>query len=50
MLSPVLAAIAVLIKLDTRGPVLFRQRRHGFNNEEVRVWKFRSMYADQLDV
>jgi polysaccharide biosynthesis protein PslA len=43
---PVMAALAVLIRLDSPGPVLFRQRRHGFNNEEIVVWKFRSMRHD----
>ena len=43
--APVMAVIAVLIKLDSPGPALFRQRRHGFNNEEIIVWKFRSMRA-----
>ena len=42
-LSPLMAAIAVAIKLDSPGPVFFRQRRHGFNSEEILVWKFRSM-------
>jgi Undecaprenyl-phosphate glucose phosphotransferase len=41
--APVMAAIAVAIKLDSKGPIFFRQRRHGFNNEEILVWKFRSM-------
>ena len=40
---PLLAFIALLIKLDSRGPVLFRQRRHGFNHREFRVIKFRTM-------
>jgi Undecaprenyl-phosphate glucose phosphotransferase len=40
---PAMAALALAIKLDSPGPVLFRQRRHGFNNEEILVWKFRSM-------
>jgi Undecaprenyl-phosphate glucose phosphotransferase len=40
---PLMAAIALAIKLDGPGPVFFRQRRHGFNNEEILVWKFRSM-------
>jgi Undecaprenyl-phosphate glucose phosphotransferase len=40
---PAMALIALAIKLDSPGPVLFRQRRHGFNNEEILVWKFRSM-------
>jgi Undecaprenyl-phosphate glucose phosphotransferase len=43
---PLMAAIAVAIKLDSPGPVFFRQRRHGFNNEEILVWKFRSMRAN----
>ena len=49
LLSPVMLAIAIAVKLDSRGPVLFRQKRHGFNNEEIEVFKFRSMYSDQLD-
>ena len=47
--SPVMIATAIAIKLDSKGPVLFKQKRHGFNNEEVDVFKFRSMYADQCD-
>ena len=49
-LSPVLLATALAIKLDSKGPVLFKQKRYGFNNELVEVYKFRSMYADKLDV
>src|SRR6185312_15832747 len=48
-LSPLMALVAVLIKLDSKGPVLFKQRRHGFNNEIVEVYKFRSLYVDQTD-
>lgn len=47
--SPVMLAAAVAIKLDSRGPVFFRQKRYGFNNELINVWKFRSMRTDQLD-
>jgi Undecaprenyl-phosphate glucose phosphotransferase len=43
LLSPFLVIVALAIKLDSRGPVLFRQTRHGFNNEPIRVLKFRSM-------
>jgi Undecaprenyl-phosphate glucose phosphotransferase len=43
LLFPLLAIVAILIKLDSRGPVLFRQTRHGFNNEPIQVLKFRSM-------
>jgi Undecaprenyl-phosphate glucose phosphotransferase len=43
LLSPLFAMVALSIKLDSRGPVLFRQTRHGYNNEPIRVLKFRSM-------
>jgi Undecaprenyl-phosphate glucose phosphotransferase len=46
---PLMALVAVAIKLDSPGPVFFRQRRHGFNNEEILVWKFRSMRAEAAD-
>ena len=46
---PVLAAVALAIRLDSPGPILFRQRRHGFNNEDITVWKFRSMRDDMRD-
>jgi Undecaprenyl-phosphate glucose phosphotransferase len=44
LVSPILALIAVMIKLDSPGPVIFRQKRVGFNNEVFSVLKFRSMY------
>jgi Undecaprenyl-phosphate glucose phosphotransferase len=40
---PLFAIIALLIKIDSPGPALFRQRRHGFNHREFRVIKFRTM-------
>lgn len=43
LLSPLLLIVAALIKLDTPGPVLFRQKRLGFNNDVIEVLKFRSM-------
>ena len=48
-LTPVMIATAIAIKLDSKGPVFFRQKRYGFNNELVEVFKFRSMYADLSD-
>jgi Undecaprenyl-phosphate glucose phosphotransferase len=45
VLAPVLAAIAIAIKLDSPGPVLFRQLRHGYNRSLFRVYKFRTMTA-----
>jgi len=47
--SPVMLATAIAIKLDSRGPVIFKQKRHGFNNEVIDVFKFRSMYTEQCD-
>jgi Undecaprenyl-phosphate glucose phosphotransferase len=47
--TPVMALIAIAIKLDSPGPVLFRQKRFGFNNERIDVFKFRSLYHDQAD-
>lgn len=49
LLAPVMAAIALAIRLSGRGPVLFKQKRYGFNNELIEVYKFRSMYADRCD-
>ncbi len=47
--APVLAAVALAVRLDSPGPIFFRQRRHGFNNEEIVVWKFRSMRIETQD-
>ncbi|MBZ8132510.1 undecaprenyl-phosphate glucose phosphotransferase [Afifella sp. IM 167] len=49
LLSPVLLAVAIAVKLDSRGPVFFRQHRYGFNNELIGVFKFRSMYTEMTD-
>jgi Undecaprenyl-phosphate glucose phosphotransferase len=46
---PVMAIIAIAIKLDSRGPALFKQKRYGFNNDLIEVYKFRSMYVDSAD-
>lgn len=45
--SPVLLAVAIAIKLDSPGPVFFRQERMGWTGEVFRIWKFRSMYVHQ---
>jgi Undecaprenyl-phosphate glucose phosphotransferase len=42
--APFLALIALAIKLDSRGPVVFQQARYGFNNEIISVYKFRTMH------
>lgn len=43
LIAPILLAIAVLVKLDSPGPVIFRQRRYGLDGEQIVVYKFRSM-------
>ena len=48
--APLMLLIAVAIKLDSRGPVFFRQTRYGFNNNLIKVWKFRTMYHHMTDV
>jgi Undecaprenyl-phosphate glucose phosphotransferase len=46
---PILVITAIAIKLDSKGPIFFKQKRYGFNNDLIEVYKFRSMYADQAD-
>jgi Undecaprenyl-phosphate glucose phosphotransferase len=48
--APVMLVVAAAIRLESRGPVIFKQRRYGFNNELVEVFKFRSMFTDLSDV
>ena len=45
LLAPVLAAIALAVKLDSPGPVFFRQARLGWGGKRFHIWKFRSMYV-----
>ncbi len=47
--APVLALIALMIRLDSPGPVLFKQKRHGFNNRVFEVYKFRSLRVEHED-
>ena len=50
LISPLMLVIAVAIKLTSKGPVLYKQRRHGWNGEKIWVYKFRSMYVhDEKD-
>ena len=50
LLLPILALIALIIKADSNGPVLFRQPRMGFNNHLFLCYKFRSMRQDATDL
>ena len=51
LISPLLLIVAILIKLDSPGPIFFRQRRHGFNQRPFKILKFRTMtVAEDGDV
>ncbi|MDO8903176.1 undecaprenyl-phosphate glucose phosphotransferase [Hydrogenophaga sp.] len=47
--SPLLLIIAIAIKLDSPGPVFFKQARNGWSGKTFRIWKFRSMHVHQPD-
>ena len=47
--APVMLGVALAIRLDSPGPIFFRQKRLGFNNTEIEVWKFRTMYDGKGD-
>ncbi len=49
LLSPIMLATMIAIRMESRGPVIFRQKRYGFNNEVIEVLKFRSMYHEMAD-
>jgi Undecaprenyl-phosphate glucose phosphotransferase len=49
LFSPVMLIVALAVKMTSRGPVFFRQKRYGFNNELIEVLKFRSMYHEMTD-
>ncbi|MBW6396779.1 sugar transferase [Roseomonas sp. HJA6] len=50
LFAPVMALAALAIRLDSRGPVLLRQRRYGLGNTPISIFKFRTMYADKCDL
>jgi lipopolysaccharide/colanic/teichoic acid biosynthesis glycosyltransferase len=49
LLSPLLLLVALAIRLESKGPVLFSQVRYGWDNRPFRVYKFRSMFAEKCD-
>ncbi len=49
LLSPVMLIVAAAVRYESKGPALFKQKRFGYNNELVEVYKFRSMYTDMAD-
>ena len=46
LLAPAIAVVALLVKLDSEGPVLFRQERIGLNKRRFRIYKFRTMVVN----
>lgn len=50
LVSPIMLAVTIAVKLQGKGPILFSQQRHGFNNEVFKIYKFRTMtVADDGD-
>lgn len=49
VVSPIMLLAALAVRLDSPGPILFRQPREGFNNKTFHCFKFRTMYHDQLE-
>jgi Undecaprenyl-phosphate glucose phosphotransferase len=49
VLSPVMLAVAAAVRFESKGPAIFKQKRFGYNNELIEVFKFRSMYTDKTD-
>ena len=45
IISPIMLLIAIAVKATSKGPVLFKQARHGWNGDIITVWKFRTMYV-----
>jgi polysaccharide biosynthesis protein PslA len=50
VMTPLLLAIAAMIRVESRGPALFTQIRWGKDGRTIRVYKFRSMYTDKCDL
>jgi lipopolysaccharide/colanic/teichoic acid biosynthesis glycosyltransferase len=46
LLTPLLILVAIVVKLTSRGPVIFRQERYGLNKRTLAMYKFRSMVSD----
>jgi len=44
-----ITAVAIVVRFESKGPIIFKQKRFGFNNELIEVYKFRSMFTDMSD-
>lgn len=49
VLFPVFIFVGILIKIDSNGPIFFKQQRIGFRNKPFAIWKFRTMYSEKCD-
>lgn len=49
LISPIMLIVALLIKLTSKGPIFYKQRRHGWDGMTINVYKFRSMYYEKND-
>ena len=49
-LSPVLLVVAIIIKCDSKGPVIFKQKRVGYKGKEFNIYKFRSMVVNADEI
>ncbi|MEC5111090.1 undecaprenyl-phosphate glucose phosphotransferase [Raoultella ornithinolytica] len=49
LISPILAIIALAVKISSKGPIIFRQVRYGMDGKPIKVWKFRSMTVMEND-
>jgi putative colanic acid biosynthesis UDP-glucose lipid carrier transferase len=49
LISPLMLMVTLLIKLTSKGPVFYKQKRHGFDGIPINVYKFRSMYYEKND-
>jgi Undecaprenyl-phosphate glucose phosphotransferase len=47
LLSPIFITTAIAVKLSSPGPIIFKQKRHGWDGRVIKVWKFRSMYVHE---
>lgn len=50
ILSPVLLIVAILIKLESKGPVIYAHKRLGINGKEIYIYKFRSMFQNSKEI
>lgn len=50
LFTPLFIIIPILIKLESKGPILFKQKRYGYNNNIINVYKFRTMHHEMRDM